>query len=261
MVGVRSATSLRHDPGMPHAMSYDYRRLFAALHAAVAAMPLGDASLTSFWPMVGAKYAGDLVVVDRAVNGWRTDWSVSQALSPAALDAIVEDAAAANTVAPDPMDWVVRLWGNGGTAFDGFADSRYNTARSAFWRVCRQLSVAGPWDRSPADWSSFLAWTNLYKIAPAEGWNPGGSLLASQRAASGALLAREIQELAPRTVVALTGRSWFEPFVDLLGLDVEWRAGLLEGFATSGSTRWVIAKHPMGKPQAQWLAEVRSVLR
>jgi hypothetical protein len=36
-------------------------------------MNLGDTDLTSFWPMIGAAYDGELLVVGRAVNGWRTE--------------------------------------------------------------------------------------------------------------------------------------------------------------------------------------------
>lgn len=241
-------------------MSSSYRREFAALHRAVAAMPLAETPLTSFWPMVGDGYNGEVMVIGRAVNSWRTEWRAGDAQSPEGLDTVVRDAVSVNSREPDPMDWVVRLWGNGGTRSDGFAPSTYNTARSAFWRVCRELCAAGPWFWDPGTWSGHLAWTNLYKIAPASGWNPAGNLLAAQRAGSAALLAREIDELAPRRVVALTGRSWFEPFAERLSLEVRWASGLVEGVADAGRRRFVIAKHPMGKPQARWLAEVRSAL-
>jgi hypothetical protein len=50
-------------------------------------------------------------------------------------------------------------------------------------------------------------------------------------------------------VLVLTGRWWFEPFADYLGLAVDWQAGLVEGVADDGSRRWVIAPHPQGKPR------------
>jgi len=63
------------------------------------------------------------------------------------------------------------------------------------------------------------------------------------------LLAREIVELNPSRVLVLTGRWWFEPFAERLGLAVDWGAGLVEGVADDGSCRWVIAPHPQGKPR------------
>jgi len=43
------------------------------------------------------------------------------------------------------------------------------------------------------------------------------------------LLEREVAELAPRRVLALTNRWWFEPFAEALGVDVQQREGLVEG--------------------------------
>jgi hypothetical protein len=252
---------IHHHESVTALLSASYRARFEALHAEVALMDLGETDLTSFWPMIGAAYDGELLVVGRAVNGWRTQWTVDQARSAAELAAVVSDAIATNTVTPDPMDWIVRLWGNAGERFDGFAMSRYNTARSAFWRVCRELCVVSPWHRPPEAWSSYIAWSNLYKVAPFERWNPAGALLASQRKSAARLLANEVDELDPRHVVALTGREWFEPFAEHLGLDVAWQRGLVEGVARSARRRWVIAKHPMGKPGDAWLDEVRAALR
>jgi hypothetical protein len=182
------------------------------LHRSVAGIPLNAIPLTSFWPIVGGHYDGQLLVIGRAVNSWRTEWAADQARTADRLSRVVADAIAVNTIGPDPMDWAIRLWGNEGSRFDGFAESRYNTARSAFWRVLRDLSVSGPWARPAETWSGHLAWTNLYKVAPAAGCDPRGDLLGVQRGSAAQLLAREVEELAPRTVIALTGRAWFEPF-------------------------------------------------
>src|SRR5450759_1448552 len=62
------------------------------------------------------------------------------------------------------MGWVTELWD---------AREGYNTHRSAFWRVLRRIVLS---DTTPglddSRWSSRLAWTNLYKVSPAAGWNP-----------------------------------------------------------------------------------------
>ena len=99
-------------------------------------------------------------------------------------------------------------------------------------------------------WSSRLVWTNLMKLAPAEGGNPGGSILETQRKDGWRLLRHELAELAPRRVLILAGRWWFEPFVRPLRLDVEWRDALVVGIANELDRRFVIAGHPRGKPRA-----------
>ena len=145
------------------------------------------------------------------------------------------------------MGWVTDRWG----ATDG-----YNTARSAFWRVLRRFVLANPANQAdPEHWSSRLVWTNLYKVSPAAGWNPGGDLQQAQRPSAIELLALEIDAFRPRRILALTG-SWIDPFVADLGLSLETRSGLVEGVGSARGAAWVIAKHPMGKPGDLFVSEV-----
>ena len=146
-------------------------------------------------------------------------------------------------MAPCPMGWVTGMWGN---------RAGYSTARSAFWRFVRRvLAHIDPDSASDPSWSSRLAWTNLAKLAPWGGGNPGGALLDVQRRLGPELLGLEVAELRPEVVLVLTGRCWFEPFAEHLGLDVEWKKGLLEGVGDEdGGRRWIIAPHPQGKPRA-----------
>ena len=71
-------------------------------------------------------------------------------------------------------------------------------------------------------------WTNLYKVSPGAGWNPGANLQRAQRRSAMELLAMEIETFAPTRVLALTGR-WIDPFADGIGLRVTRRLGLVEG--------------------------------
>jgi hypothetical protein len=141
-----------------------------------------------------------------------------------------------STVNGDPLGWVMDRWKR--------RDGGYDTSTSQFWTTIRHIVLAGhpEW---PEIWPSHIVWTNLAKFAPWAGGNPGGSLLAIQREDGPALIRREIDELSPRTVVVFSGRWWFEPFAAGLGLDVKWRAGLVEGVADEPGRRWIIACHPM----------------
>jgi hypothetical protein len=212
--------------------------------AAVAGDP--EVPLVPFWPLRGSRYDAELLVIGRSVNGWIEDWTSRQLQDPVIRRAVVahmrRDAEPENA---DRMAWVTDLWG---------ATTGYSTRRSAFWRVLRLISDGD--DPSP-DWPSRLVWTNLYKVSPAAGWNPGADLQRAQRSVAAELLLLEIDAYAPRRVLALTG-GWISPFAHPLGLDLEPGGGLVEWAGTKGGRHWVVAKHPMRKPEGPFVEEVRS---
>ena len=226
-------------------LSQQYETAYGQMLAALAAAPAVEPpELTAFWPMVGHADDRALLVVGRAVNGWMDHITVDALSDPVARASLIT--AARHTSEGDgdcPMGWVTARWSPG--------DGEYSTARSAFWRHIRAvLAAVDPESRDDPRWSSRVAWSNLAKLAPAGGGNPGGALLETQRRAGSTLLLREVLELAPRRVLVLTGRRWFEPFAERLGLDVEWRDGLVEGVVREPARTWVIAGHPQGKPRA-----------
>ena len=227
------------------ALSADYEDSYERMLEAVALTPgVEPRELTGFWPMVGHGYAGDLMVIGRAVNGWIDHANVDELADPAVRRTF---ASAARRTAEGsgacPMEWVTARWSPG--------DGEYSTARSAFWRHIRAvLAAVDPASHDDPLWSSRLAWSNLVKLAPAQGGNPAGPLLEVQRQTGPPLVRREVLELAPRRVLVLTGRWWFEPFATRIGLEVDWRDGLVEGVVRQPASTWVIAGHPQGKPRA-----------
>jgi hypothetical protein len=94
-------------------------------------------------------------------------------------------------------------------------------------------------------------------VSPAAGWNPGADLQRAQRSAATDLLALELEALAPRRVLALTG-GWLNPFVNGLGIDLAHRDGLVEAIGRRSGVPWVVAKHPMTKPEDRFVREVLS---
>ena len=228
-------------------MPQGYAALFDEMlrGVAVAALDL-DVPLVPFWPIIGAAYDGRLLVIGRSVNGWVEDWTPGQlrddAVRAAAVDWMRRDAEPADG---DRMGWVTNLWG---------ARTGYSTSRSAVWRVLRRIITADPAEDTE-NWPGLLAWTNLYKVSPAAGWNPGADLQRAQRAAATELLAMEVEALAPRRILAFTG-SWIAPFADGLRLRVDARSGLVEGVGELLGRPCVVAKHPMGKPEDRFVSEV-----
>ncbi len=175
------------------------------------------------------------------MNGWIDRWEPEDPRSPAQLAAIARRTGE-GTVDGCPMGWVLARWGK--------RDGGYDTARSQYWQTARRI-VTALVPGSDGDWPSRLAWTNLAKVAPYAGGNPGSASLRIQRGDAGtALFAREVEELAPRRLVTLTDRWWFAPFAAALGVDLEERQGLVETVGHRGDTRIVVAVHPMTRSPA-----------
>lgn len=214
--------------------------------ASAAAEP--DVPLVPFWPIRGAQFDNGLLVIGRSVNGWVESWTPRQLLDPDTRRTAAESTRAnAEPTAGCRMRWVTDLWG---------AREGYNTNRSAFWRVLRRIVLADQASSVDADhWSSRLAWTNLYKVSPAACWNPGADLQRAQREDAIQLLKLELDDFAPRRVLALTG-NWIDPFVAGLELSLETRSGLVDGLGHVNGRAWVVAKHPMKKPEQTLIDQV-----
>ena len=233
-------------------LSDTYEQHYADLLAELAAVhEWRPRARALFWPKIGRLYGGEVLVVGRAVNGWIDRWEPDDRRSPTQLAAIAR-ATAEGTVNGCPMGWVPDRWGK--------RDGGYDTARSQFWERVRRVMVG--LDPSWAeDWPSRLAWTNLAKVAPYDGGNPGSASLRVQRGSTGtALLVQEVGELAPRRIVALTDHWWFSPFATALGVEMEPRHGLVEAVGRLGDRRIVVAVHPMTRsPAAVAIAVLRAL--
>ncbi len=197
--------------------------------------------LSAFWPVVGRRYDHSdhrLLVVGRATNGWGGH----------GLDT------------------------NGARSFSQVGDEgplldpSYNVRRSAFWSVAREalehLGVrASGGDRDPSGWMQALAWTNLFKVAPASGGNPDAETRDLVREECVRLLRLEVAQLNPRVVLVLTGADWFVAFGEGLRLELCGPAGgYVVGIGRGLGARWVVAKHPMGKPRGPFMDEMRRAL-
>ena len=200
--------------------------------------------------MCGHEYKRKLMVVGRATNGWTHSFRRQQLLAPRGPERWAQRAREDSEDDECPMLWVARCWG---------ARKGYNTKGSAFWRVSGTVAseLLGI-ELSDLQWPSQMAWSNLYKVAPAARKNPGNRLCRVQLETTAELLRREVAELKPKRVLVLAGGDWFEDFEKPLGLDVSWTKGLIEGVAESRGTRWVIGPHPQGKKERPLVRAIRN---
>jgi hypothetical protein len=214
--------------------------------------------LVAFHPMRGPGEAVDTMYIGRALNGWHWDFRVEE-LNPdpdVILNKILEDKHEATTH-EDRLDWVEKYWKN--------STKGYNTAKSQFWQVIRQLSI----DRNQTgeQWWDDIVWTNFFKIAPAKR-NPTGKMIKVMGQASHDLLMAEIAYYQPRNIVCLSGLSYaahllastkstvrvdHDPsLLEYVG-DVCWDDGEV--------VRLIIAPHPQGKSAARIAKEIMPLLK
>ena len=213
-------------------------------------------TVTGFLAMIGREYDGQLMVVGRAVNGWTDGVAPNDLQNDSRRREYAQhvyELVTENMGTECPMCWVTARWG---------AATNYNTRRSAFWRVIRavvsQLNVA---DVNNNKWPSALIWSNLYKVSPADGGNPSAELCRAQFDGCAQLFRWELENYRPRRILFLTGRAWADPFLTQVWNDRVERDGFVElvGHAACDpqhAATCVVASHPQGKNETDWVNEV-----
>lgn len=234
----------------PSARSDVYAELLKL--AAANAHRLGERELCLFPTAVGSLWAGDLLVCGRAVNGYKPRWTPSALANVAERNAIYESTVLRNpSPGGCPLRWVVDSWGRR----DG-----YNTKRSAFWRTVREVLIRLAPNIRQDWWSSYVAWGNLYRIAPGERGNPDSKLCRLQLPLCQQQLSLDLEWLRPRRFVVLAGWDWASPFLLPMGLertpDAYVQAIGCRTLSDGARVDIVVARHPQGKPHGAFVDAV-----
>lgn len=183
-----------------------------------------------------------IMVVGRAVNGWeKTKFDNKE------FDSVYDEVIKCfkNKEKSDPMDWVNKAWKRN-------EKNRYNTARSAFWRVIRRFVIKHT-DDSP-DWASKIVWTNLYKISPVASGNPSDKLKDEQLDQCVQLLKLEIDFYDPDIILFITD-NWFNKFAEVF--DQKIRVNKNEfGVFEIDKRKIIITPRPETIKQKEWLKNV-----
>ena len=219
-----------------------------------AANQLPKEKVVGFMATKGNLYNRKLMVVGRAVNGWTDDTILpSQLTEPdkrRRYSKIVKRNSSKGNFSEDakacPMKWVQDYWQN---------PEGYRTIDSAFWRVIRQVMEGLEIASENDPWSTYLVWSNLYKVAPAKGGNPGNGLCHVQLRGCKSLFDTELNIYRPSRVLLLAGWDWAKDFVKS-DCRKHNNAGFVEATGRRRRTRIVVAKHPQGKREAEWVTDV-----
>jgi hypothetical protein len=195
-----------------------YDRLLQLLGGKCAALPT---DVCVHWPMHQPTYAGKLLVVGQALNGWMEGGPTCGLADEQTRRSLLAE---------------TRLRSESTTAFDWMRPSE--RARP-FWRLA---------DIAMNDLGQSLdqiAWSNLAKVSPAMGKNPTGEFLWSQHELGGQLLRQEVEELNPELVLVLSARGYTAPFLQGAGFEPAWdRRDALQFDGVLDGRRWLIVSHP-----------------
>jgi len=231
-------------------MNAQKKKIYLKLISMCAEAQIPEPTLTAFSGLKGSKYKGDLLVVGRAVNGWIKSWVPKEGRNTATQDKMFSKL---DKWDADGMNWV---WDQEGST------TEYNTRRSAFWRVIKQVTLAKGIAPTEEHWSTSIAWTNLYKFSNGNKGNPSGPLCRLQFEDCKAILVDEIKQLRPKVVLFLAGTHWVTPFISQLKTveKLATKATYLEERGTLAvdghSCRYIITPHPQGKPESVIVDEI-----
>ncbi|MEQ8192360.1 MAG: hypothetical protein ABRQ39_30620 [Candidatus Eremiobacterota bacterium] len=206
--------------------------------------------LTGFMAMQGKKYNKELMVIGRSVNGWRASITIDNLSKEKERQEFAEKVFNSDCA----MSWVTDNWEK---------SEVYNTKLSAFWRVIREIVIQLNMENFDiTQWASYLVWSNLYKVSPSEGGNPNDILCKLQLPGCIKILNVELETYMPKKVLFLTGMDWAKDFLD--GIGAKWTnisSNYVESYGQHSVSvkhqfKFVVAKHPQGKNEEEWVNEV-----
>lgn len=214
-------------------------------------MEVKDYELTALFPLVGDKYNHELMVVGRALNKWGNKedniwWKCGEKPSSKIIKDIIKFSGMDGGKCS--MKWITENW-------DSECNGTYRMNKSAFWRVVKNILSKLKITNSDI-WSSYLVWTNLYKIAPAQGGNPTEKMCKAQLGNCLSLLKNEIDFFKPKRILFLTGYDWFKDFEEVFSGKKTHSGNLVEWKGFLGKIKIVVAKHPERKDETKYVQQV-----
>jgi hypothetical protein len=220
---------------------------------------IDNKKLSGFFPLIGSEFEispARLMVCGRAVNGWRYSWNPSEG-ADSILNKIFRVPDADGQIGCD-MNWLQR---SREKHRETLGKDGYNYKKSPFWMGIQEVVCA--LDAVPASgvnsWQKRVAWTNVYKISPANGGNPDHFMRANQLEHCKNILAKEIDGLKPKHLLCITG-DWGKKILEHNGIVIGESKGLVRYAGlhrqSYGNLKVVVADRPEGKKRDKWVGLV-----
>lgn len=188
-----------------------------------------------------------VLFVGRATNGWKDHDYNADSFFGTGFGQLFD--------LNDQMQWVEDSEGSG---------NAYNTNSSAFWRVVKSVSQK----YYPNNWSSYVAWTNVCKVAPWEGGNPSRSLYKAEIKDCKNIFKKEVEFLSPKVIVFLTSYNWAKDILTYLNNDVApteiesiaWGDKYCCNIYNIKGVNYIVTEHPQGKPEEEHIEALISAI-
>lgn len=216
-------------------------------------------NLSGFFPLIGSEFESSparLMVCGRAVNGWRYNWNTSED-ADSILKKILK-VPDADVQSGCDMNWLQR---SRERHRETLGKNGYNYKKSPFWMGIQE--VVSALDAVPGSggnsWQKRVAWTNVYKISPADGGNPDHFMRANQLEHCKGILTKEIDGLKPKHLLCITG-GWGIKILEHNGIVTGESKGLIRYAGlhqkSYGNLKVVVVDRPEGKRRDKWVGEV-----
>lgn len=181
-----------------------------------------------FFPSCGSTKKENIkfIIYGQAQNKWTPNFHINEDFSPNILKKAIEWSNIPDDGNQNPIDWINKEW------YKATRKYGYHPHRSFFWKVsyklinCYNNGIKHLPDEDTKsldsdDWCNYLIWSNLMKIAPADGGNPTGPDWNSQLTTAIKLFEEEISEINPAYVILLTNWDWAEAFINKPSYKIE----------------------------------------
>ena len=165
-----------------------------------------DGELTAAPMFAGKRYdesQAKLMIVGRAVNGWEIKNADCSTLENVVHSVLLQ---------PSGLDDVTHKGGMKYLDETGTEKTYYYT-RSRFWKLVKAIleafgeSEKDNWYDDPFQWNERILWSNLYKLAPKSGGNPGWKLIEDTVKVNIEILKKEIELKRPENIVFIVNAN------------------------------------------------------
>lgn len=153
-----------------------------------------------------------LLVIGRAVNGWREDYSWNPKadidVNKKADEIITQWDKEENT----EIIWEIKRYHSDGSLVSpeemkGLQWVNFMLGAkdrgAKFWGVAKKVAQELLEAKKREEWTRYIAWTNLCKVAPADEGNPNGTLYNAQKNACQQILQKELSLLMPTHILVI----------------------------------------------------------